>query len=72
MTNTLTKKEKIQKLVKEWNKFKTMTQEEIGDELGVAGRTIYVWRSELKKRGINLELKVGGRDTTNVFDDIKS
>lgn len=71
MINTLSKKEKIQKLVKEWDKFKDMTQEQIGSELGVSGRTIYVWREELKKRGIVLELKQGGKKQDDIFDEIK-
>jgi len=71
MPSTPNKKEKIAKLVKDWNsKYSKMTFIEIGKEFGVSYRTIGTWRAELQARGVNLPLgrKQLGTSDIEIFD----
>ena len=68
MASTPNKKEKISDLIKNWEEYKTMTQEEIGAKLRVSGRTVYAWRKELGRRGLKLETEVVGKTDKNLFD----
>ena len=71
MASTPNKKEKIADLMKNWNTYKKMTQDEIGAKLGVSGRTIYAWRKELARRGIKLKIEVFGKTDADIFDSFR-
>lgn len=70
MAFTPNAEEKIKDLVKNWERYKTMTMGEIGAKFGVSSRTIIDWRAKLKSRGIDLK-PIPKKGYSQIFDKVK-